>query len=367
MTSSKRRRRREKRNEPLGAPPGTLTTAPDAAQPIIHVIAYGPEGVEECDIQDIEKIPEYLNRWPTTWINVEGLGDLSVMRRLGELFGLHGLALEDVLSLHHRPKIEEYKSHLFIVVRMMEAGQPIQTEQLSIFMGGHFVLTFQEGRPGDCLDAVRRRIREDVGRIRTSAPDYLVYSLLDAVLDAYFPQLDAISERIEDLETEVMTQPGRETAARIHEVRRDLIMLRRMISPFREVINYLIRETTQPVSDVTHLYLRDCYDHAVQILDLTETYREITAGLLDVYLSSVSNRMNEIVTVLTIITTVFIPLTFLAGLYGMNFSTQASPWNMPELNWYWGYPALILVMAISAMVQLIIFRRKGWIGRRTPK
>jgi magnesium transporter len=368
VTGSKRRTpRRERCREFQGAPPGTLRADPLAAKPVVQVMAYGPTGCIEHAVTDLAVIPGLLKQWDVTWVNVEGLGDVEVVRRLGDLFGLHGLALEDVFSVHHRPKVEEYEGHVFVITRMIDPGFPIQTEQLSIFFGERFVLTFQEGHPGDCLDPIRKRIREGLGRIRASGADYLAYSLLDVVLDGYFPRLDDLSEQIEDLEAEVVTRANPDTVARLHQIRRDLLTIRRVMSPSREVFNALIRDDARLIAETTRIHFRDCYDHAIQILDLVENYREITAGLLDIYLSSVSNRMNQVMTVLTIIATVFIPLTFLVGLYGMNFDTNASPWNMPELRWHWGYPVLLLVMIVIVAVQLILFWRRGWIGKKAKE
>jgi len=344
-----------------GAPPGTLVVHPQAERPTIQLLAYNGADCVEAAIDDVAAIREHLGKWPVVWVNVDGLGDVEVIEQLGDLFGLHRLALEDVLSLNQRPKLEEYEGRLFLVARMIEPGLPVRTEQISMFLGEGFVLTFQE-HPGDCLDIVRKRLREARGRIRTMGADYLAYCLLDAVVDAYFPHLDELSDVIETMETEVVEDPTPETVSRIHQLKRDLLTVRRIMGSLREAINALIREDEGPVTDATRLYLRDCYDHAVRILDLVETYRELAGGLLDVYLSSVSNRMNEVMKVLTVIATMFIPLTFLAGIYGMNFNGDVSRWNMPELRWYWGYPAFIVAIVVLAVVELFWFWRKGWLG-----
>lgn len=347
-----------------GRPPGTLPEHPDSQKPQIHVIAYSPTELKEADIEDTADIRAYLERWPVVWINVDGLGDTETIRQLGELFGLHGLALEDTLTLHQRPKIEEYEGHLFWVVRMLEPDLPVRTEQLSIFFDKNFVLTVQE-HPGDCLDPVRKRIRESGGRVRKAGADYLAYCLVDAVIDAYFPLLDDFSERLEAFETEALVQPSRHTVAKLHRGKRDLLAVRRAISPLREAINMLLRDDNDVMSETTRLYLRDSYDHTIQILELVETYREITAGLLDVYLTSVSNRTNDIMKVLTIIATVFIPLSFLTGIYGMNFDFESSPFNMPELHWRFGYPTFLLLAGLVAGLELFLFWRKGWLGGST--
>jgi len=359
---SKRHRTHKRRGAPPGAPPGTLIADPASPKPVVTVIGYGPSAFHEEVLTRIDAVRDYLVEWPVTWVNVEGLGDIEILRQLGAIFDLHGLALEDVLSRHERPKVEEYGQHLFVVTRMATPGFPVRTEQLSIFVGERFVLTFQEGVPGDSLEPVRKRIREGVSRLGALGSDYLAYSLVDAIIDAYFPHLDALSDRVEELEEEVLEHPSKACVSKIHEVKRDLINIRRAVSPLREVVNALRRDVAGPMSDNTRVHLRDCYDHVVHILELVETYREVVGGLLDVYLSSVSNRTNEIMKVLTIIATVFIPLTFVAGVYGMNFDTSVSPLNMPELKWYWGYPAFLIAIAVIAVIEVSVFWKRGWLG-----
>jgi magnesium transporter len=354
-----------RRRTPPGAPPGMLVTDPSAPQPVMTVLAYSPQDFVEQGVSDPQQIREFLGKWSVVWINVEGIGDAGTVTKLGELFGLHRLALEDVLHTHQRPKVEQYGDHLFIVTRMARIGEPLETEQLSLFLGKNFVLTFQEGVPGDCLGPIRERIRKKGGRIRDAGLDYLAYALLDAVVDAYFPILEQYGERLGDLEDEIVGKSLPDTIARIHAIKRDLLTLRRAIWPQRETLGALLREETPRISSETRIYMRDCYDHVTQIIDLVETYRELGADLTDIYLSSVSNRTNEIMRVLTVITTIFIPLTFIVGIYGMNFNTGISPWNMPELNWYWGYPLVLLLMLSVAVGQLAFFRRRGWLG--SPK
>jgi magnesium transporter len=335
---------------------------PEAPHPVIRILAYGPEEVVEQEITEPGRVRDFLNKWPVLWLDVEGLGDVETIRTLGEVFGLHRLALEDVLSVHQRPKIEQYGEYYFIVTRMVRLGEHLETEQLSLFLGKNFILTFQEGRPGDCLNLIRERIRQKGGRIREAGLDYLAYALLDAIVDCYFPILEEYGERLEAFEDEILTRPYGDTVARIHEIKRNLLTLRRAIWPQRETFNTLLRDELPLVTNETRLYLRDCYDHVTQLIDLIETYRELGADLIDVYLSSISNRTNEIMRVLTVISTIFIPLTFIAGVYGMNFNSSASPWNMPELNWFWGYPLSLALMAAVALGQLIFFRRRGWLG-----
>ena len=234
-------------------------------------------------------------------------------------------------------------------------------EQFSLFLGPNFVLTFDE-QPGDCFDPVRERVRRKHGRVREAGADYLAYALLDTIVDCYFPLLERYGEQLEDLEETIISQPNHTVVAAIHDIKRDLLSLRRAIWPQRETFNTLLRDKTPLLTDETRLHLRDCYDHTVQLIDLIETYRELGADLMDIYLSSVSNRTNETMRVLTVIATIFIPLTFIAGVYGMNFNAGTSPWNMPELGWYWGYPLVLGLMAMVAAGQLFFFWRKGWLA-----
>jgi magnesium transporter len=359
-----RKARTYRRRTPPGAPPGTLIVDSEAPQPVIRVMAYGPQAFTDQEVVDPHGVRDFLNKWPVTWVNVEGLGNVETLRTLGSIFDLHGLALEDVINVHQRPKVEEYGQHFFIVARMARLGERLETEQLSLFLGKNFVLTFQEGYPGDCLEPAREHIRKARGRIREAGADYLAYALLDAVVDSYFPILEAYGNRLETLEDELLTRLDHNIVARIHAAKRDLLTLRRAIWPQRETFNTLLRDVIPLITNETRLHLRDCYDHTVQLIDLVETYRELASDLTDVYLSSVGNRTNETMRVLTVIATIFIPLTFIAGVYGMNFNPSTSPWNMPELNWYWGYPFALALMIAVIVGQLVFFWRRGWL--RSP-
>jgi len=347
---------------PPGTPPGTVIVDPEAAQPTIRVLAYGPDDVLEEKVSDPYRVREFFDKRAVLWVDVEGLGDAATIHTMGEIFGVHRLALEDIVTMHQRPKVEQYGEQLFIVARAVYLEEHLDTEQISLFVGKNFVLTFQEGRSSDCLEAIRERIRKRGGRIRDAAHDYLVYALLDAIVDSYFPILEEYGERLETLEDDILIHPQVDTVARIHAIKRDLLTLRRAMWPQRETFNALLRGEASVMTTETRLYMRDCYDHSVQILDLLETYRELGADLIDMYLSMVSNRTNEIMRVLTVISVIFIPLTFIAGVYGMNFDTDKSLWNMPELKWYWGYPFSLLLMLLVALGQLVFFRRKGWLG-----
>jgi len=352
-----------KRSKKPGLPPGTLAAPPGAHVPTsFHVIHYTQDALDEADPTAVAELAPFLGKEGVTWINVDGLGDAELIRQLGERLELHPLALEDTLSVPQRPKVDDYGAHLFAVIRMLHFGQApsgagVETEQVSIFLTRNVVVTVQE-HPGDCLDAVRHRLRSSTGQIRRQGADYLMYTILDAVIDHYFPFLEAMGEVVEELEDLVVEQPSRQILGRIHDVKRRLLEVRRSIWPLRDAINSLLRGESALVRKPTQLYLRDCYDHTIQVLDIVETYRELAGGLMDVYLSSVSNKMNEVMKVLTVIATIFIPLTFIAGIYGMNFQ------HMPELGLRWAYPVLWLVMVVIALGMLTLFRRRGWLGGR---
>ena len=365
MTTMPIRPRRWRRGGKAGAPPGTIHVDPEAPAPVIRVFAYGPEEYVEQEIQDPDALGDILGRWPVVWVNVDGLGDAEILTKLAETFSLHRLVIEDVVNVHQRPKVEQYGDDLFIVSRMAAIRERLEVEQISVFLGQRGVLTFQE-HPGDCLDPVRDRIRKATGRIRTQGPDYLVYAILDAVIDNYFPILEEFGERLEALEEHVLRNPGPEVISRIYAAKRDLLTMRRAVWPQRESVNWLSREPCALIQENTRLYFRDSCDHIAQIMDMVETFRELAMGLVEGYQSSMSNRMNEVMKVLTIIATIFIPLSFIAGLYGMNFNPEKSPLNMPELAWYWGYPFALGLMAVIAVGLLVYFWRRGWLRSSSP-
>ena len=365
---SRKNRRKQaqfRRHTEPGSAPGQVVVDPAARQPVTRVIAYDRENLIDRTIENIEEIRGMLGKSRVTWVNVDGLGSAEVIKKLGEIFHLHPLALEDVVHVHQRPKVEQYGEHVFIVARMACLEQRLETEQVSIFLGADFVLTFLED-PGDSFDPVRARLKAGHARARDQGAGYLAYALLDAIVDAYFPIVEEYGDRLDDLEDDVILRPERNAIARVHDAKRDLRTLRRAVWPLREAINGLIREPTPLLSDETRVYLRDCYDHTVQIIDLVETYRELGADLSDLYLSGLSNRMNEVMKVLTIISTIFIPLSFIAGVYGMNFDTQASSLNMPELKWRWGYPFSLALMASVTAAMLAFFIRRGWLRALSP-
>jgi magnesium transporter len=368
------RRRRQPRVDrihhraPPGTAPGTIIIDPEAMKPAIRMIAYAADCLVERKVAAVDEIPAFFAehaQCAVHWANVDGLGDAKVLSRLGEIFQLHRLALEDVVNVHQRPKLEPYAEHLYIVVRMLEPGPELIAEQVSIFLGRNYVLTFQE-RPGDCWEPVRNRIRHAKGRIRHAGPDYLAYALIDSVIDGYFPVLERYSDRIEKIEAQILEKPDAELVEELYRIKRDLLALRRIAWSTREAVNALMRDESGLIAAETRIYLRDLYDHAVQVLDMLETYRELATGQVDLYLSMIGQKTNEVMKVLTMIATIFIPLSFIAGLYGMNFEHDDAdhPLNMPELEWAFGYPAVLAVMAAVAIVMLLFFRRKGWIGSK---
>jgi magnesium transporter len=348
------------RTKKTGLPAGTIihTGERKTGDVRIDLIEYNAATFTEEHLNGLTACLSFQNKDTITWLNIEGLHDTELMSRIGSCFSLHPLVLEDVMSTDQRPKYEDYGEHIYIVVRMFRydtQSMQIKAEQVSIILSQKYVLTFQEGFAGDVFDPVRMRLREDKGRLRKMGADYLAYMLLDAIVDHYFIVLDHLDERIELLETELTTNPTRKTLRMIHALRRESLYLRRAVWPLREVVNSFIRGDSPFVTDTTRIYLKDVYDHTIHAIDTLETYREILSGILDIYLSSMSNRLNEIMKVLTIIATIFMPLTFLAGVYGMNFK------YMPELQWQWGYPVLWLIMLGIAALMLLIFKRKKWI------
>jgi len=340
-----------------GAVPGTLNIEADASPPTIVLIDYNETNETRLAIQKPEACSPYLNTKSVSWVDVVGLGNEEILQRLGQVFELHPLILEDVVNVPQRPKVEYYEDQL-VIIALMVMPKPKEkgfwSEQVSFVLGKHYLLTVQEEPLRDSFQPVRDRIRTNTGRVRHTGADYLAYALLDAVIDGFFPVLEDYGERIEALEDEVILNPTPHTLEKIYQLRRELLALRRAIWPQRSAINNLIRDGSSLISPDVQIYLRDCYDHTIQVLDMVETYRELASSLMDVYLSSVGHKMNEIMKLLTIISTIFIPLTFIAGVYGMNFK------HMPELNWTWSYFVCWLLMILISVVLFFFFWRRGW-------
>ena len=343
----------------VGLPPGTLVQVEEkkAEKAKISIIDYDEAQFQEKEAETVEECFPFKDKPSVTWINIDGVYQVEVIEKIGAHFGIHPLVLEDIMHTVQRPKIEEFEDYIFVVVKMIyfdDKKNDIEAEQLSIILGPNFVISFQE-KEGDVFDHVRERIRRNKGRIRKMKPDYLAYSLLDTIVDHYFIVLEKLGEKIEGMEEELVTNPTPVTLQSIHTLKRELIFLRKSIWPLREVISVLERGELSLIHKSTIIYLRDVYDHTIQVVDTVETFRDMVSGMLDIYLSSISNKMNEVMKVLTIIATIFIPLTFVAGLYGMNFK------YIPELEWHWGYFAVLFVMVIIGFVMVLYFRNKKWL------
>ena len=348
----------KKRHPEVGASPGTLVIADDAPPTMLRMISYDREEVREQDIHTAEELSVAFDPGNVTWVDVQGFGDEQLIRNIGEVFSLHPLAMEDVVNMPQRPKAEIYDGQVLIITRMvrMNGSADVDMEQVTIVMGENYVLTFQE-RYGDVLDPVRQRIRAGKGRpIRCHGSDYLSYVIADTIVDGYYPVIEALGDHLEQLENVVMETPGIEVLRALNRTKNMLVNLRRAIWPQREAVNSLIRDENELVSQEVRVYLRDTYDHCVQTAEVIEMYREMSTGLMNTYLSSIANRTNEVMKVLTIMASIFIPLTFLAGIYGMNFE------HMPELHVKWAYPAVWGTMFGTASVMVAYFWRKGWIG-----
>jgi magnesium transporter len=355
-----RKRLVKKSLKKVGASPGTLVHVGErrVEKVGIQAIGYDAEQFAELPIGPEEAARSCLlpGRPAVTWIDISGLHQIEVIETLGRCFDLHPLVMEDILETEHRPKFEDYEAYLFLVLKRLifdEAQAEVRTEQVSLIVGPDFALSFLEGS-NELFDGVRERIRNNRGKIRRMGADYLAYALLDSVVDSYFGVLERLGDRIELLEEELIAAPTPATLRQIHHLKREMILLRKSVWPLREVLSALQREESPLVKETTGVFLRDVYDHTIQVIDTVETFRDLLAGMLDLYLSSVSNRMNEIMKVLTILATIFIPLTFLAGVWGMNFEF------MPELRWRWGYAFAWGVMGASAGGLYLFFRRRKW-------
>jgi magnesium transporter len=357
--------RKGKPGDAPGVEHDEIQKLPGGSAPVyVNCIDYSPDQVLFQGIDDLKDfLMHHRPEWSAVrWINVDGLSDMDAIHALAQKYNLHPLAIEDVLNIPERPKVEsvggsesEFQARLFIIARMLQIQKgELGSEQISIFLGHKTVLTFQEDR-GDVWDPIRQRIRVKGSRMRVNDASFLVYALLDAIVDHCFPILENYGDRLEDLEDKVLANPQRSVITAIHKIKRDLLLVRRAAWPMREVIAFLQREPHECMSDNSRIYMRDIYDHIVQIIDILETYRELANDLTDTYISSVSNGMNEIMKVLTIIGTIFIPLTFLAGVYGMNFH------YFPELDKVWGYPAFWAICVVLAVSMVIYFRRRGWL------
>lgn len=352
--------RRKKHNRKTGLPPESLVYTGDkkAEKVRIDLIDYSENTFEERIIDDIGQCSTYKDKPTTTWINIEGLHETRIIQKTGELFNIHSLLLEDILNTNQRPKAEDFGEYLFFTLKMVRYSEPqkeISFEQVSFILAKNYVISFQEGIEGDLFDAIRERLKNNKGTIRKKGTDYLVYSLIDAVVDHYYEIIEHLDEAIEVLEASIMSGRPNDSISQIQKIKKDLIYLRKSIYPLREAIGYLLRGESQLIHSNTLRYYRDVYDHTIYVFENLETYRDILTGLLEVYLSNLSNKMNMVMKMLAIISTIFIPLTFIVGVYGMNFD------YMPELREKWAYPAVWVVMITLSVGMIIYFRKKRWL------
>jgi magnesium transporter len=345
--------------KPPGLSPGTLVHYGEKKEEKVRITLYEYDD-ENFSFKEINNVEEILTEEKPNfvkWINIDGLHDIDVIKKIGDYYNLHPLLLEDILHTDQRPKAEDYDSYIYIVLKMLkynDNSSEVNVEQVSIILGNNFVISFQES-VGDVFNPVRERLKNHKGKIRTMKADYLCYALLDAIVDQYFVILEKLGEDLAFIEEELLVNPEPSTLQKIHKLKRELIFLRKSIWPVREVVSFLQKGFSALIKSTTAVFLRDVYDHTIQIIETLEEYRDIVSSLIDIYLSSISNKMNQIMKVLTIIATIFIPLTFIAGVYGMNFK------YMPELEWHWGYFAVWAFMIVISVFMLIIFKKRGWL------
>lgn len=349
----------KKRSKKAGLPPGALVHIGERKADVMKasVMDYDEKNCSETTLTDLDLCISLRGKPSVTWVDIEGVHDIQALEKIGLCFGLHPLVMEDILNTDQRPKIEDYGDYLYIVLRMLTSGSEtdeISSEQVSLILGENFVISVQEGAKGDVFDPVRNRIRNGKGQLRKLGADYLAYSLIDAVVDNYFIILEKIGERVEWLEETLVSNPAPEALHLIHNLKREMIYLRKSVWPLREVVSGMQRRDSTLIRESTGYYLRDVYDHTIQVIDTIETFRDMLSGMLDIYLSSISNRTNAVMKVLTVIATIFIPLTWIVGIYGMNFK------NMPELEWHYGYLASWVAMIGVALGMVIYFKKKKW-------
>lgn len=349
----------KKTTKMVGLPPGTLVHIGDetVAEVKIDVFDYDEKNYQEKIIKDIQECFVFKDKPTVTWINIDGIHKPGVIQKIGSCYGFHPLVLEDIMNTTQRPKVEFYDGYVYIVLKMLyfnTQNDELISEQVSMLLGPNYLITFQEGKPGDVFDLIRSQIRTGKGRIRKLKADYLAYCLIDAIIDNYFVILERQGEKIEKIEETLVKNPQPKTLQTIHNLKGDLVFVRRAIWPIRELIGKMLREETKLFDKSTTIYLRDVYDHSIQIIDTVESYRDVLSGMLDIYLSSVSYKMNDVMKILTIISTIFMPLTFITGIYGMNFE------HMPELTWHWGYPMVLLLTISVAGFMIRYFKKKDW-------
>jgi len=364
-------KRKRSRHAPPGTAPGSLNVPEGSLKPKVKIFSYDLDSFEEKEVQGVHAIKSQVENFPgkNHWIDIKGFADKTFFEQVADSFGIHRLQMEDVFNVYQRAKAEDYQGHLFLISRCLkEENGSITNDQLSLFLGKNFVITIQD-KYEDVLEPVRERIRQGKGYVRKFGPDYLLYALMDVVLDNFFPVIESISDRLDALQDALIDNPTRDKLNKVLITKRDLIMLRRAIWSERDKVNDILRSNFPLISDSTKIFFRDSYDHCVHAIDLIESYKEVTASLMDVYMSSVSNKMNQVMKVLTIISTIFIPLTFIVGLYGMNFSYtdpvtgKILPLNMPELYSPYGYVTVVAIMVVIVIGLLYFFVKKGWLTK----
>ncbi len=353
----RRRNILKKTSKTAGLPPGSMIHIGEKKldKSKISVIDFTENNFEEKQVENVKDCHSYKSKPSISWINIDGISDIDVVEKIGRNFDIHPLVLEDIVNTEQRPKIEDFEDYIYLVLKMLHYDESVgvRAEQVSIILGESFVISFQE-IPGDVFESIRHRIRTAKGRIRKMGADYLAYALIDAIVDNYFIILEKIGEKVEGIEEELVSDPDPNTLQLIHGLKREMIFLRKSVWPLRELISGLQRSESKLIDSTTDIYLRDVYDHTIQVIDTVETFRDMISGMLDIYLSSASNKMNEVMKVLTIFAAIFIPLTFIAGIYGMNFQ------NMPELSWNMGYPMALLIMLSVGITMLFYFKNKKW-------
>lgn len=356
-----KRARRKVRISPVGSSPGTLIADPNALPPVLTLTLISPDSVETIDNAQLADARKARGKWPVVWLDCAGLADVELIQQIGRLFDLHSLALEDTVNTGTRPKVDFFADHVFVVLAMIDDAATHRHEQISLFFGRDFVVTFQE-RSGDPFGPVRKRIASSVpNRLRERKADYLAYALIDAVVDSYFPLVEQLSEKTDLMEDELLVRLDRHQARRLHLMRRGAAQLKRPLVPIRETVAALLRSDTTVIASDTRIFLNDTLDHTTTLIDLVESQRDMLTGLIDMHLALSQAKTSDIISFLTIVTAIFIPLTFLAGIWGMNFDTSVSTWNMPELEWAYGYPAALLLMFVIALLLLGYFKWRRWL------
>lgn len=356
-----KRSKLKKRRSPVGAPPGTLIADPSAARSELRLTLVSPEKSRTIDKASIDDITANLDKWPTLWLDCVGLGSIDLITEIGRIFKLHPLALEDVVNAGQRPKADFFEDHAFVVLSMIDDVATHRYEQVAVFFGAKFVVTFQE-RAGDPFDPVRKRIDSPMpNRLRSRGADYLAYALIDAIVDSYFPPVEAASDAVDRIEDQMMNAPQKQQMRQLHEQRRCSNVLKGVLWPLRDALAGLMRNDVKYVTAETKIFLNDTMDHAMRLIELVETQRDTITALMEMHLSLSQARTNDVISYLTIVSVIFMPLTFLVGVWGMNFDPDTSPWNMPELRAYYGYPLALLFMAAVALSLVAFFRWKKWL------